>query len=90
VRVGVAGLAAGTRATLLVTSDVTTVTLTLDGRCRSVGLEQGSCAVRVTPTTFDFLAVTPGTTTLTFTVRPDGHAVETHPADNTTSVVLTP
>ena len=90
VRVRVAGLAPGNRATLVVTSDSTAVALTLDGRCRSEGPDRGSCEVRVTPTTFDFLAVTPGTTTLTFTVRPDGPEVETNPADNTTSVVLTP
>jgi hypothetical protein len=92
VRVRVVGLTDGRTATLTVTSDDTAVALTLDPDCLPSRPGGGSCAVTATPATYDFLAApAPGTRpTLTFTVRPDGSAVEQNPADNTRRVTLTP
>ncbi|MGZ6751846.1 MAG: sigma-70 family RNA polymerase sigma factor [Nocardioides sp.] len=89
VTVRVSGLPAGHRATLVVTSDTTTLALTLDGRCGPLQLGRASCAVAGDPAPYSFWAVPASVdpATLTFTVRPDG-AQETDPSDNSTRVVL--
>ena len=92
VRVTVTGLDPARTATLGVTSDHTSVTLTPDARCAGLGIGHGSCAVTDTPTTYTFLVAAPpdAPTTLTFTVRPDGQVRESDPSDNTTRVELVP
>jgi RNA polymerase sigma factor (sigma-70 family) len=90
--VDVAGLAPGETATLRVAADTASVALTLDPRCSPVGVGAGTCADTLTPTTFSFLVgvLADSPATLTFTVQPDGAAVESDPGDNTVRVVLTP
>ncbi|WP_344156764.1 sigma-70 family RNA polymerase sigma factor [Nocardioides koreensis] len=92
VRVTVTGLDPGRTATLGVTADHTSVTLTPDTRCAGLGIGHGSCAVTDTPTTYTFVVAAPpdAPTTLTFTVRPDGQVLESDPSDNTTRVQLVP
>ena len=92
VRVTVTGLDPARTATLGVTSDHTSVTLTPDARCAGLGIGHGSCAVTDTPTIYTFLVAAPpdAPTTLTFTVRPDGQVRESDPSDNTTRVELVP
>ncbi|MCW2791842.1 MAG: sigma-70 region 2 domain protein [Nocardioides sp.] len=92
VEVTVTGLAQGGSATLAASTDATSVGLTLDPRCTLVQLGAGSCAVSSTPTTFTFVVGTlaDAPVTLTFRVSPDAPGIETHPADNTTRLVLKP
>jgi hypothetical protein len=92
VSVTVEGLAGGESATLSVSADDTAVALTPDRRCGPFRSGAGSCAVTATPTGFTFLVGTlpDAAVALTFTVAPDGTAVETDPADNTVTVLLTP
>ena len=92
VDVTVTGLDPGRTATLRVTSDHTSATLAPDQRCAGLGIGQGGCAVTDTPATYTFLVVAPpdAPTTLTFTVHPDGQAVESDTSDNTARVVLDP
>jgi RNA polymerase sigma factor (sigma-70 family) len=92
VTVVVTGLPRGETATLDASADAAAVGLTLDAGCTPVQLGSGSCAVVATPRTFTFLvaALSDTPVTLTFRVAPDGPGIETHPADNTARLVLTP
>ena len=92
VAVTVTGLAPGRTATLTVSSDHTSVTLTPDRDCGGLAIGHGSCTVTADPSSYTFLVAAPpdAPTVLTFSVRPDGRAVESDPSDNTTRVELTP
>ena len=92
VAVTVTGLAPGRTATLTVSSDHTSVTLTPDRDCGGLAIGHGSCTVTADPSSYTFLVAAPpdAPTVLTFSVRPDGRAVESDPSDNSTRVHLTP
>jgi len=92
VAVTVTGLAPGHTATLTVSSDHTSVTLTPDRDCGGLAIGHGSCTVTADPSSYTFLVAAPpdAPTVLTFSVRPDGRAVESDPSDNSTRVHLTP
>lgn len=91
VHVDVAGLPAGHTATLRMTSDGPAVALVLDHGCSPLELGEATCAVTPGSTSYKFHVVPAqlSPVTLTFTVVPDGDAVESDPSDNTATVVLT-